>query len=230
MKSESLMKTTFCVAFATLWLSAVARGQGFVNLDFEQAVVRPLDSDGIILDWAIAAPGWSHSDGSDTQFVYYDTTHLGYTQAYTLVDSLAPAYWRPLAGSYSILFRNGDFSYAGGGWRNAFLAQSGSIPADARSVRFLATGYFSVFVNNIEIPMVDLGGNAFGGDVSAFAGTVGELKILNRARPIAAEVGVSVMVDNIFFSPQEAPEPSVLGLFGLGALLLGWRLPSKVGM
>jgi len=166
-----------------------------------------------LIAWQLAAPGWSHSEGSDTQGVYYRDTHVGTTQAYLLVDPLSPV-WRPgaLEGAYSLYFRNGISNYYVGGWVNAFVAQTGLIPADSRSVRLLATGIFRVYVNGTEIPMVSLGGSAYGGDVTGFAGTVAQLKILNAARPIAEEVSVPVIADAIQFSPVQIPEPSSLAL------------------
>lgn len=177
--------------------------------------MQPVYDDGTtaLIPWQLAAPGWSHSEGSDTQWVYYRNTHLGITQAYLLVDPLSPV-WRPgaLEGKYSLYFRNGAYDYSIGGWVNAFVAQTGLIPAESRSVRLLATGLFRAYVNGTEIPMVSLGGNAYGGDVSRFAGTVAELKILNAARPIAQEVSLPVIADAIQFSPVQIPEPSSLAL------------------
>src|SRR3954452_7314851 len=66
--------------------------QSFVNLNFEAAQVVSHDPVFGFLDWNLAAPGWSHSSGSDTTIVYYGQEHLGGTQYYMLYDSLSPVY------------------------------------------------------------------------------------------------------------------------------------------
>jgi hypothetical protein len=56
-----------------------------------------------------------------------------------------------------------------------------------------------------------------GGDISAFAGQSGEL--LFTALPQTASV-----LDYIQFSNVPVPEPSICGVFGVGALLLALRV------
>ena len=215
------MKASFCPILAALCLVVRASAQDFVNLDFESATVQVNHPIYGFLDWRLAVPGWSHSDGQDTQVVYYGETHLGITQCFLLVDSLSPV-WSPgaMEGEYSLFLMSGAYSYYGGGWANAFITQTGLIPADTRSVRLLATGIFRLYLNNNEIPMVSLGGSAYGGDVSAYAGAVAELKILNAARPIPTEVSVPVFADAIQFSTIAIPEPSSLALLGAGGSAL----------
>ena len=66
------------------------------------------------------------------------------------------------------------------------------------------------------IPVVTLGSTAryitFGGDISPFAGQTGELLFQGNGG-----------LDNIFLSNLPIPEPGLLNLFGLGALVLGWH-------
>jgi hypothetical protein len=57
----------------------------------------------------------------------------------------------------------------------------------------------------------------YGADISAFAGQTGELRF--TAPPQTLNI-----IDNIQFSDQPVPEPGVLGLSALGALLVGWRV------
>ena len=222
-----LVKAVFCTLLAPFFLSASASPQGFINLDFEQATVPPIDpsSQYAFLSWRQSAPGWSHSEGGDTDSLYYLSAHLGLTQAYLLVDSLSPAGGPgPLEGKYSLAFWNGTYYGDGsGGYVNAFIAQTGLIPSDTRSVRVLALGLFRVYVNGNEIPMAHLEGFQFGGDISAYAGSVAELKILNAARPIPSEFHAFLFVDGIQFSPTAIPEPSFLVLLAFGAAALLWR-------
>jgi len=152
-------------------------------------------------------------------FVYYQQTHLGVSERYLLMDSTSPV-WAPgtqLAGNYSLAFASGHsandpFSP----WNNAGITQSGFIPSSARSIRMLGTGPFKVFLGGVEIPMLSLGGNSYGGDVSGFAGTTAGLQIINTA---SADDYTWSIVDNILFSPAAIPEPDSAVL-----LLAGWLL------
>jgi len=60
------------------------------------------------------------------------------------------------------------------------IAQLGTVPATAESVRFYAYGSFSVSFGKQEIPISALGSTAtysiYSGNVSAFAGQTGWLK------------------------------------------------------
>jgi hypothetical protein len=71
--------------------------------------------------------------------------------------------------------------------------------------------------------MVHLDGFQFGGDISAYAGTVAELKILNAARPTPTEFHAFLFTDAIQFSPAPIPEPGSAALLALGAAALLWR-------
>src|SRR5688500_12710758 len=103
----------FFAAMISPIISAVA--QEFRNLDFEEAQVVLRDKTFGFLDWSLAAPGWGHSQGSDTSIVYYRFEHLGTSQVYLLVDSNSPAFapGRQLAGKYSMSFASGTSSSSG---------------------------------------------------------------------------------------------------------------------
>ncbi len=66
------------------------------------------------------------------------------------------------------------------------------------------------------IPLATLGSTStytiFGGDISSFANQTGELRFQGGG-----------LLDAIRFSDLPVPEPGVGALFGLGALLIGWR-------
>jgi hypothetical protein len=64
-----------------------------------------------------------------------------------------------------------------------------------------------------------------GGDISAIAGQTGQLLFTALSGTIF-NAGYGLL-DNIQFSTQAIPEPGVFGLFGFGALLLGFRLWKK---
>ncbi|MEI2727367.1 MAG: PEP-CTERM sorting domain-containing protein [Verrucomicrobiota bacterium] len=89
------------------------------------------------------------------------------------------------------------------------------------SLRFLALYAPDLFLNGQQLSPVPIGigpstRTVFGVDVSGFAGQTLEL----RFRP---GLGINYL-DAIQFSAQAIPEPGVFGLFGFGALFLGWRL------
>jgi hypothetical protein len=205
---KSIHPSTFAVlAVFTLFTTAPrAPAQAFVNLDFESASIETNGQSGpaMWLDWNLAAPGWNHSSGDSTAIVYYLTEHLGMSQYFLLMDSVSPFYapGTQLAGDYSLAFASGrltDIDPASP-WVNAFISQTGTIPADAQAVRLLATGPFRVFVDDVEIGMAPLGGSAYEGNIAPFAGMPAELRIMNTA----TTPHTPTVVDNIMFIPEPA--------------------------
>jgi hypothetical protein len=224
-------KTKFLRLILALGFVTPVCGKAFTNLNFESAQVVPNDPIFGFLDWNLAVPGWSHSSGSDTQIVYYRQEHLGGTQYYMLYDSMSPIYapGTQLAGNYSVGFASG---YAASGpdpqpWVQAYLAQTGLIAANVHSIRFLATGSFALFVGGVQIPTLSLGGYAYAGDVSAFAGTTTEFKIVNTT----TQLHNPVVVDNIVFSSAPVPEPTtfILMFGGLAAISIFRRKRARKG-
>jgi hypothetical protein len=188
-----------------------ASGQVFTNLDFEQAVVVVNDPNFGFLDWNLAVPGWGHLNNSlDTSIVYYRHPHTGLTPYYLLVDSQSAPNLL-LAGNYSLDMANGSLGIPPNTtYTQAFLSQTGAIPGDARSIHLLGTGPIDVFIGGASIPMSLLGGSEYAGDISAYAGTTAELRIVNAALTDHSPVAV----DNISFSSIPIPEPSTLVLVG----------------
>jgi hypothetical protein len=193
-----------------------SNGQGFVNLNFELANVQRSDPYDYKLEWPLAAPGWSHSSGTDTASIYYTTIHAGISQAFLLVDAAAFPDHVPLEGNFSLAFQSGhDHSSPLDPWVNAYISQTGVVPADAQSLHFLATGNFAVSINGNSLAPYALGNNEYAVDVSAYAGSISELRIVNmNTQPNFS----MVMVDAFSFSSTPVPEPSTFLLFALGAL------------
>ena len=97
------------------------------------------------------------------------------------------------------------------------IAQTGTVPASAMSVRFYGLAGFAVSFAGQTIPISQLDTtpnyNIYGGDISMFANQTGELRFTGGGS-----------LDMIHFSSQQIPEPSTLGFFAAGVLFLGWRL------
>jgi len=100
-------------------------------------------------------------------------------------------------------------------WVDAFISQTAVVPADTLSLRLLAQGPFTVFANGTPISMSSLGGNQYGGDLSAFAGALTELKLVNVSAPGNLNVPPTI-VDNITLSPTAVPEPGTITFLALG--------------
>jgi hypothetical protein len=176
-----------------------------------------------MLDWNLAVPYWNHSAGGDTAIVYYGSEHLGLSQYYLLMSATSPVYApnTQLAGNYSLAFASGYASGTGsGGWINAFISQTIPIASSTHSIQLLATGPFKVLVGGNEIPMMSLGGNSYAGDITSFAGTTAELKIMNTTPEGFNNVHKPTVVDNILFSTTIVPEPSSFALVSLGSFML----------
>ena len=167
-------------------------------------------------------PGWTSYIGQ------YQVDRIGYnSRTLDLADisiqgpgtPLVPVDLGPLLGNYSVLLK-GPSPFAPPG--NPAIAQTGQIPSNAKSLVFiseLSYAFNTTFAGN-AIPLVQTGATSkyviLSGDVSAFAGQTGELRFTGGG-----------FLDAIHFSSQVVPEPSVLGLVGLGTLLLGWRKASR---
>ena len=212
-------KVLATVLLAMAVMSPVRSQQVFTNLDFEQAQVVLNDPDFGALDWNLAVPGWSHSSGSDTEFVYYGLTHVGGTQYFLLVDSVSSPD-SLLDGRYSLAFQSGfEQSNVPSPFVHAFISQEGEIPSGARYLRLLATGPFGVFIDGVSVPMEPLGGTAYMGDISAFSGTTAELKIVNTT----STFNDAVVVDDIALLPVPEPGTNALMLAGFAWLAIAMR-------
>ena len=219
-KPIRIMKTPVYLLLVLICTTLNVRAQQFQNLDFESAVIQKNNPTYGWLDWNLAAPGWSPNPNGVGPVIFYGQRHLGIEDIYFLSDANGPAGGMPsqLAGRYSMTFASGihPFYYTP---VPAWISQTGAIPPDTKSIQMLVTGPFDVFVGGTQINMVSLGGNLYGGDVSAFAGLTEELKIVSDN---GWRTDINTEVDNIRFSTMIVPEPSALAMMGLG--LLGLRL------
>jgi hypothetical protein len=116
---------------------------------------------------------------------------------------------------------------------NTTLSQTAVVPSSAQSLQFktyLAGSPLSaleVRLGGQQLSLTALGSGvnytSYGAAIPAWAGQTAELDFT----VLAENPHVSnnyVFLDDIQFSDQGVPEPSVLSLSALGALLLGWRV------
>ncbi|HEY9171162.1 MAG TPA: PEP-CTERM sorting domain-containing protein [Verrucomicrobiae bacterium] len=210
------MKTTTLSHFVAVLLAAgsacQALAQGtFQNLDFENGSFVPIPGQLNTVEFTPAMPGWTGYVGTNqiNSILYNDL----------FLSSPGIAIWGPnypspglYHGQYFIVLQS---SFPDGAIQAA-IAQTGRIPAAARSIQFYASGPVSVTFGEQSIPSYLLGGSwdtffVYGGDISAYAGQTGELRFTGGAR-----------LDYIRFSSQPIPEPATLWLVGLGASLLAF--------
>jgi len=206
------------LALATFASAATAQAQTFDNLDFENATVQPNDPVFGFLTWNLAAPGWAHGGGPDSGIVYLGLHHVGLTPWYQLVDAGTQG-MAPQQGSYSLAFANGhaDAQSEQSGWIESFIAQSGLVGANARSVRFQAIGQVEVRVNGVAQTLHALAGNAYAVDITAYAGQIVELSFVNKS----AALHDPVMLDAITVSTAAVPEPSTWAMLLVGLGMVG---------
>jgi hypothetical protein len=213
----------FAVALLTT-LSIETVGQGtFQNLDFENGafVSAPTPGNPFAVEWVPAMPGWTGFLGTNQQSVI---SHNALSLSLANITIQGPDY--PSAnlfhGQYYVVLQGGLDPNTGQGLVGSAIAQTGTIPSNAQSIRLLSNNPFSLgfsllFGGN-PIPLFNVGtaGNGrpiWGGDILSFAGQTGELRFQGAG-----------YLDYIQFSNQPIPEPSALPLFGLGMLIFSSRL------
>jgi hypothetical protein len=185
----------------------------FQNLDFEHPIL-PLTPDQINrVPTSDALPGWAaYIGGIQIDRVVYNGISLGAAMIsfHGPESSMVPV----IQGQYRVYLQPGwgpDFTHVA-------IAQTGTIPTTALSLRFyMAYAGPEVLFKGQQLSTTLLGAGPngselFGVDISAFAGQTGELRFEG-----------SGVLDNIQFSPNAVPEPSVVALLGLAAMGFAWR-------
>jgi hypothetical protein len=201
---------------------SIVFGQGFVNLDFEQATIAPTPVGGSTYpaDPAQCFPGWTVGYG----VVMYNDLSIG-SPATVLMGPDFPNFvnYTPLQGSYSVLLQ-----YFGIAGPAPSLSQTALVPASARSLNFLVTSGTSpsaavVTMNGVTIPLMSGSDGRLVADISSYAGTVAQLTVSTPSS------GGSLYFDDIQFSATSVPEPSSFGIGALGILLFYWlrKRPNK---
>lgn len=220
-----LLKNHICIVFIFLFCDKVF-SQGFINLNFENATIVP-DSSSPFYPYAVyaneAIPGWTVSGVTvlPTNEIFYNALSTG-SAAVTLLDTNAPYGSGALVidGKYSINLYNG-----------ASISQTGVIPLDTESVLFDAEGNpslglltLSIGGENISLVPISSGANytLYGANIpTGFDGQ-------NESLMFSTITGESNWtLDDIQFSPNSVPEPSLLALYSLGGTLLVWQYRRK---
>jgi hypothetical protein len=220
------MKAAACVAVILAGASASAAAQNFMDLDFDHGQAS-FDA----LPWAEAAPGWGHSAGEGSESLG-ELPAAGYTQTFALL----PAPFGPESGMFGLGMRGGtEHSQEPlGNFIQAFVSQTGRVGPNVTSVNLLTNSpMFELELDGNPIAMNPVGldpssatyaedlltyAGEWTGDVSAFAGQVVELKIIDLEVPPDYSM---LIIDQIQFLP--VPETPTVALLGLGLLtvLLG---------
>jgi hypothetical protein len=205
-----------------LWQNT--QGQGFVNLDFENAVIThdPSSPYPNAVYASDAIPGWTPTGFIGPNDVLYNTASAGSTSVSILdVNGSPPA----LDGAFSV------YLYGGGTEPAASISQTGVVPVSALSILFKAQNeggvlggplLVSLGGQNISFFALSTGANytLFGGNIpSAFTGQSEQLMFS------APKDGGNNFwnIDDIQFSSSSVPEPDTLALGAFGALLFGFR-------
>jgi hypothetical protein len=214
------------VLFGLTGTAMLAEAQGgFQNLSFEGANIPPSTPIGSSVSTTAALPGWNAYNIFNTQtgqvaVVTYDGISFG-GAIISVIDTSAGFGFNPIQGTYSALL----FS---GGPNMSSISQSKLVPTGTESLEadISWSGVAPIVaVNGQVISMVPLAVfssyTMYGGDISSFAGLPATLAF---TEPAPASMPPSwAEIDAIQFSTQPIPEPGAFGLFGLGAVVVGWR-------
>jgi len=216
-------------------LSASAQGS-FQNLDFESATLVPISADTV--QFAPAFPGWTGTVGGVQQgSALFNDVNLS-VSAISIIDSGWPYTYLGgvIQGNYTAVLQAGVIltSPTTTEPADATLSQTGLVPLGTKSLQFKAYDPYSVgpayalhvTLGSQQLSLIPLGSGGnytlYGADIHTLAGQSAEL---NFTLPSLGSSGNNyVFLDSIQFSDQVLPEPGILSLSALGALLLGRRI------
>jgi uncharacterized repeat protein (TIGR03803 family) len=208
-------------------LVLAAPAQDFYNLDFEQAVLIPVTSGPYgRVQFAPALPGWAGYCGTDPQtlanynFEYLDSAGISIIDTNCYTNTYAPVPPGFIHGRFCALIQSGNLYPV-----DTFIAQTGTVPPDAKSILFNASYLASeerlvLTFNGTPVPLAVLGllpnQMALGGVVSQFAGQTGELRFTSPVLWYTEPPGIQfpsygpVTLDYIRFSTTPLAAPPVI--------------------
>jgi len=217
-------------------LSAPAQGT-FQDLDFESATVVPVAGRPGDYEFAQAFPGWTgYIGGVQEGLILYNNLTLS-DAGLSIIDTA----YRPvlgnqspgglIQGNYTAVLMSGAAGVNQSA--DATLAQTGLVPLGANSLLFKAhfdpynsSGSFGVTLGGQTLSLTPLQAGTnytlYGADIRGWQGKTAALDFTVFAYPQQINADY-LFLDSIQFSDQVLPEPGVLSLSVLGALLLGGR-------
>jgi hypothetical protein len=215
MQERNEMKRITMTLIIAAVFSISARGQGFLNLNFESAQNLPANpGNGVLVSVTNALPDWA----SDFSYIYYVSNSLGNVSGQVELEG----------GSLAL---SGEFSV--GLYQNSSISQTGLVPVDAESLEFEAQGPGPGYSFGASGLSVQLGGQSLsysvlseGSDYIVYGASIpsnmdGQTEAL--AFVCQGPGSGDVLLDNIEFF---TPEPSEWAMIGLGVVLFGawqWR-------
>ncbi len=187
-------------------IGAAGFAQSFQNLGFETATLVPINSaDPSRVQPGPAFRGWTVLwDQGAAPFVLYDNMALDSVNV-SLVDTNFGYQFRPFQGRFTAILEGG-FSWSGPPDRDsAAIAQTGLIPATAKTLLFDASAAnVVVSIGGVVIPYYALASYVdyiqFGLDISNFAGQTMEIRFTANPTPPPGLAINIVYLDDIRFS------------------------------
>jgi hypothetical protein len=226
-----MRKGFLCSLLVYLGYTTALCAQAFQNLDFEDATLSPVPAGqyGGLVPVTDAFPHWTGYLGANqvTQVLQNNST-LGDAS----IDIFGPdwPYGGIIQGQYTALLQCGGnpFTHDSSDLLDASLAQVGLVPVGAKSIQLEVSPWlgasFAVSFDGQALSLSPVGSGPtytlYGGDISAFAGQVGELRLTTLSTATAPYSGV--YFDAITFSPDAIPEPSCLSLVLVGVACLAF--------
>ena len=214
------MKTNIVVGMFLLFLTPLGFSQSFINLNFESARIVPTENGWPQIETTNALPGWTVLiGGSQITTITYNAQAVGGTWV-----SIDATNGLQISGRDSVFLQGGFYPFTA---PTAAISQTGLIPISAVSLLFQAQpgpGDLEVSFGSqvLSVFALSTGPNytLYGADISAFAGQTNALTF-SALQNLNAYNGWRI--DNIQFSTNAVPEPSMFALIGLGGVLLGFR-------
>jgi hypothetical protein len=191
---------------------------------------------GARFDFAQAFPGWSGYVGADQSgLAWYNNLPLS-TAGFSIIDR---SFFIPPGAPGGVIQGNFTAVVASGvsgvqQSSDTSLRQTSLVPVAAESLQFRALfnanggngSYFSVSLGGQTLSLVSLvaGTNytVYGADIHDWAGQTAELAFTSHTN-LQWYIPGYLYLDSIQFSSQPVPEPSIAGVWGIGALLVGWH-------
>jgi hypothetical protein len=230
------MKTPVCgglIVLAVALVPQIVRAQSFTNLNFESTNIPVSAEPNSMIPMGEAIPGWtgyfiSNTATNQAPQTLYDGIPIS-GNSISIVDANVGFGFNPIVGNYSVFLCGG---FTGHGTRYATqISQSALVPVGTKSIQFYAISYDLPVIVTLGSQAIDISPlqmfsnyTLYGGDIpSSLAGQIETLSFTEPSQPYPYPSSTKFELDNIVFSPSSIPEPSILGLLGLGGLAFFWH-------